>query len=292
VLEISSFQLDGMYDFKADIAVLLNITPDHLDRYNNNFEEYARSKFRIVQNQTGKDFLVYWADDKVITSGLKKIESNPSLVGFSGTNSPREGAYQVNNEKIIVNINSEEFEMEIKDMLLAGRHNVYNTMAASITARLLDIRKEIIKQSLADFENIEHRLEHVAMVRGIEFINDSKATNINSAWYALESLNKPIIWIVGGLDKGNDYQQLADLAKSKVKAIVCLGKDNSRVIDAFNGMVDQIVETHSAEDAVNTAYKLGNPGDVVLLSPACASFDLFENFEDRGWQFKKAVYDL
>jgi UDP-N-acetylmuramoylalanine--D-glutamate ligase len=292
VLEISSFQLDGMYDFKADIAVLLNITPDHLDRYNNSFEEYARSKFRIVQNQTRNDFLVYWADDKVVTSGLKKIKSNPRLMGFSGKNSPREGAYQYNNEKIIVNINSEEFEMEIKDMLLAGRHNVYNTMAASITARLLDIRKEIIKQSLADFENIEHRLEHVAVVRGIEFINDSKATNINSAWYALESLNKPIIWIVGGLDKGNDYQQLADLVKSKVKAIVCLGKDNSRVIEAFNGIVDQIVDTHTAENAVKTAYKLGNPGDVVLLSPACASFDLFENFEDRGWQFKKAVYDL
>jgi UDP-N-acetylmuramoylalanine--D-glutamate ligase len=292
VLEISSFQLDGMFDFKADIAILLNITPDHLDRYDNNFDKYARSKFRITRNQETGDYFIYWADDPVIKEYLDKIDINSRKIGFSKERNTQMGAYMINKERIVININSEELTMDLKDMVLAGQHNAYNSMAAAITARLVDIRKEVIKQSFADFENIEHRLEHVAMVRNIEFINDSKATNINSTWYALESVNKPVIWIVGGLDKGNDYSQLTELVKQKVKAIVCLGKDNTRIIESFYGIVDKIVDTRNIEDAVKSAYLLGKPGDVVLLSPACASFDLFENFEDRGRQFKKSVYDL
>lgn len=292
VLEISSFQLDGMFDFKADVAVLLNITPDHLDRYDNRFENYVESKFRILQNQTAADHFVYFQDDPVIMKQMEKMNIKSRLYPFTGNSQPHEGAYLKNEETLIININAQAIEMEIKDLSLTGKHNVYNSMASGISARLVDIRKEVIKQSLADFENIEHRLEHVSMVKGIEFINDSKATNINSAWYALESMNKPVIWIMGGMDKGNDYSQLSELARSKVKAIVCLGKDNSRIRDAFGQIVPEIIETSSAEDAVKSAYYLGQKGDVVLLSPACASFDLFENFEDRGRQFKKAVYDL
>lgn len=292
VLEISSFQLDGMFEFKADIAVLLNITPDHLDRYDNRFENYVRSKFRILQNQTNADHFVFFQDDPVIVHQMEKMNIKSRLYPFTGKSQPQEGAYLQDKETLVININAQAIEMEIKDLSLTGKHNVYNSMASGISARLVDIRKEVIKQSLADFENIEHRLEHVSMVKGIEFINDSKATNINSAWYALESMNKPVIWIMGGMDKGNDYSQLAELVHNKVKAIVCLGKDNSRIIDAFGQVVSEIIETSSAEDAVKSAYYLGEKGDVVLLSPACASFDLFENFEDRGRQFKKAVYDL
>ncbi|MFN2394921.1 MAG: UDP-N-acetylmuramoyl-L-alanine--D-glutamate ligase [Bacteroidales bacterium] len=292
VLEISSFQLDGMYNFKADVAVLLNITPDHLDRYNNQFENYVQSKFRIVQNQTAADYFVYFQDDPVIAGQIKKMNIQSRLYPFSGNQHVNKGAWLKNEKTLVININSETFEMEIKDLTLTGRHNIYNSMASAISARLVDIRKEVIKQSLADFENIEHRLEHVSVVRGIEFINDSKATNINSAWYALESINKPVIWIVGGMDKGNDYSQLTELVKNKVKSIVCLGKDNTRIHEAFGNIIPGIIETTSAEDAVKTAYYLGQKGDVVLLSPACASFDLFENFEDRGQQFKKAVFDL
>ena len=292
VLEISSFQLDGMFDFKADVAVLLNITPDHLDRYDNRFENYVESKFRILQNQTAADHFVYFQGDPVIMEQMEKMNIKSCLYPFTGNSQPHEGAYLKNEKTIIININAQAIEMEIKDLSLTGKHNVYNSMASGISARLVDIRKEVIKQSLADFENIEHRLEHVSMVKGIEFINDSKATNINSAWYALESMNKPVIWIMGGMDKGNDYSQLSELVRSKVKAIVCLGNDNSRIRDAFGQFVTDIIETSSAEDAVKSAYYLGQKGDVVLLSPACASFDLFENFEDRGRQFKKAVYDL
>jgi UDP-N-acetylmuramoylalanine--D-glutamate ligase len=294
VLEISSFQLDGMFEFKADVAVLLNITPDHLDRYDNRFENYVRSKFRILQNHTAADQFVYFQDDPVIMQQMERMNIKSRLYPFTGTgiSHPNEGAYLKNEETLVININAQTIEMEIKDLSLTGKHNVYNSMASGISARLVDIRKEVIKQSLADFENIEHRLEHVSMVKGIEFINDSKATNINSAWYALESMNKPVIWIMGGMDKGNDYSQLAELVRSKVKAIVCLGKDNNRILDAFGQIVPEIIETSNAEDAVKSAYYLGEKGDVVLLSPACASFDLFENFEDRGRQFKKAVYDL
>ncbi|MBW6478783.1 MAG: UDP-N-acetylmuramoyl-L-alanine--D-glutamate ligase [Bacteroidales bacterium] len=292
VLEISSFQLDGMFDFKADVAVLLNITPDHLDRYDNRFENYVQSKFRILQNQSADDHFVFFQDDPVIMQQMEKMNIISRLYPFTGKSQPREGAYLKNKKTLVININAQSIEMEIKDLSLTGTHNVYNSLASGISARLVDIRKEVIKQSLADFENIEHRLEHVSMVKGIEFINDSKATNINSAWYALESMNKPVIWIMGGMDKGNDYSQLAELVQSKVKAIVCLGKDNRRIFEAFGQIVPDIIETLSAEDAVKSAYFLGEKGDVVLLSPACASFDLFENFEDRGRQFKKAVYDL
>ncbi|TVQ88290.1 MAG: UDP-N-acetylmuramoyl-L-alanine--D-glutamate ligase [Bacteroidetes bacterium] len=292
VLEISSFQLDAMFDFKAEIAVLLNITPDHLDRYENSFEKYTASKFRILQNQTESDHFIFYEDDPVIVQEIKKKDIKSCLYPYTEKFIPREGAYIKNNNLLVIQINKEVLKMEIKELALVGKHNVYNSMASGIAARLVDIRKEVIKQSLTEFENIEHRLEHVSYVKGIEFINDSKATNVNSAWYALESINKPIIWIMGGMDKGNDYTQLMELVKSKVKAIVCLGKDNSRVKETFSSVIKDIVETESAEDAVKAAYLLGEKGDVVLLSPACASFDLFENFEDRGRQFKKAVYDL
>ncbi len=292
VLEISSFQLDGMFDFKADVAVLLNITPDHLDRYNNRFEDYVESKFRIARNQTPRDAFVYFRDDPVISSYLEKNKIGARLIPFTGKNDSHCGAYIKNDSTFIININADTIEMEIKDLSLTGKHNVYNSMASGIAARLVDIRKEVIKQSLSEFENIEHRLEHVAMVRGIEFINDSKATNVNSTWYALESIKKPLIWIAGGIDKGNDYEPLIPLVKEKVKAIVCLGKDNSRIMNTFELLVPVILEAESAEDAVKAAYFIGKPGDAVLLSPACASFDLFENYEDRGRQFKQQVYDL
>jgi UDP-N-acetylmuramoylalanine--D-glutamate ligase len=292
VLEISSFQLDGMYDFKADIAVLLNITPDHLDRYENDFSKYAGSKFRIMQNQQPADYFIYNHDDKNIRRYIDEIKPVQQLIPFTLHNNSACGAFMRDETSFVININQDYLIMETKDLSISGKHNIYNSMASGISARLVDIRKEFIKQSFSEFENIEHRLEHVAMVRGIEFINDSKATNVNSTWYALESIKKPVIWIVGGIDKGNDYTQLMELVKSKVKAIICLGKDNSSIIRFFEFVVPTIVETASAADAVKAAYFLGEPGDVVLLSPACASFDLFENFEDRGRQFKKEVLNL
>ncbi len=291
VLEISSFQLDNMYEFKSDVAILLNITPDHMDRYDNDFEKYCNSKFRIIQNQKAGDYFIYNADDPVIIEKLDTIKTGAKCLPFSQKVFLEEGAC-IDNNKIKFKINNKEFYMNLADLSLKGKHNTYNSMASGITARLFDIRKVIIKESLSDFRNVEHRLETVSVVRGIEFINDSKATNINSTWFALESMTKPIVWIVGGIDKGNDYSELKELVKQKVKAIICLGEDNSRIIDAFRDEVSDIVETVSAKDAVKTAYSIGKPGDVVLLSPACASFDLFENFEDRGNKFKQAVYDL
>ncbi len=292
VLEISSFQLDGMVDFKADIAVLLNITPDHLDRYDYNFEKYVASKFRIMQNQTRSEYCIYCADDPVLKQKMEQKQDGPRLIPFSTYKILKEGAWTDNNGQLKIKLKSEEFKMDILELGLKGRHNIYNSMASGIAARLLDIRKEVIREGLSDFQNIEHRLEPVAYVRGIEFINDSKATNVNSTWFALESMSKPVIWIVGGQDKGNDYSGLAVLVQKKVKAIICLGKDNSRIIEAFGNMNGVIIETHSAHDAVKAAYQAGSPGDVVLLSPACASFDLFQNFEERGKEFKQAVYDL
>lgn len=292
VLEISSFQLDGMFDFRADIAVLLNITPDHLDRYGNSFEAYAGSKFRIIRNMRSDDALVYCADDPVIADRLGRETTVPKLIPFSiKTMIDGEGAYLENND-IIINIQSIPQQMTLESLALQGKHNIYNSMAAAITGRLLGIRKEHIQQCLSDFQNIEHRLEHVAVIQGIEFINDSKATNVNSAWYALESMQKNVIWIAGGIDKGNDYGMLTDLVRAKVKAIVCLGKDNERLKEAFSGVVDTLIETRSMDVAVQTALYLGKKGDTVLLSPACASFDLFENFEDRGMQFKASVNNL
>ncbi|MBS1634793.1 MAG: UDP-N-acetylmuramoyl-L-alanine--D-glutamate ligase [Bacteroidetes bacterium] len=293
VLELSSFQLDDMYEFKADVAVLLNITPDHLDRYEYKFENYAKSKFRITQNQTPSDFFIYCADDPVIMEYIEKADVKAKRIPFSIKQTLEgDSAYLENETQITLNYNQNPLIMTLEQLALQGKHNVYNSMAASMAARIVDIRKDIIRESLQDFVNVEHRLEFVASINGIEFINDSKATNVNSAWYALESMQKPVVWIVGGQDKGNDYNELIDLVKEKVKAIVCLGVDNSKIIKAFSGVIDTIVETQSAKEAVDASYRLGKKGDVVLLSPACASFDLFQNYEDRGMQFKGAVRGL
>ncbi|MBE9481128.1 MAG: UDP-N-acetylmuramoyl-L-alanine--D-glutamate ligase [Bacteroidetes bacterium] len=292
VLEISSFQLDGMYDFKADIAVILNITPDHLDRYNYNFQNYTDSKFRILQNQTNDDLFIYCMDDKVIIDEISKRKILSKTYPFTiQKNISNEGAYLSENN-IIINIKSTRFIMTLEELALQGKHNIYNSMAAGISARLLDIRKDTIKQCLSDFQNVEHRLEYVATIHGIEFINDSKATNINSTWYALESMDRPVIWIAGGIDKGNDYNILRSLVRKKVKAIVCLGVENKKIYNAFADDVETIVETISANDAVKTAFNFAEKNEIVLLSPACASFDLFNNYEDRGKKFKKAVNEL
>jgi UDP-N-acetylmuramoylalanine--D-glutamate ligase len=292
VLELSSFQLDGMFDFKADIAVLMNITPDHLDRYNYELQNYVDSKFRIIQNQGKEDVFIYFADDPIITRELKKkfIQSIqlPFTLGDSG---PGNGA-RVSDGNVFVQFNEKRFEMSIHDLALQGKHNTCNSMAAAIVGKVSDIKSEFIRECLSDFKGVEHRLERFLSVHGIEFINDSKATNINSAWYALESMTRPVVWILGGIDKGNDYGELFDVAKSKVKSIVCLGVDNTKIVEAFTGIIPQIVETQSMEHAVKSAYFLAEPGDVVLLSPACASFDLFNNYEDRGAQFKQEVRNL
>ena len=291
VVELSSFQLDGMNEFKADIAVLLNITPDHLDRYGGEFQRYVDSKFRIIQNQTNRDHFIYWLDDPVISDEISKREIKAKSLPFSDRGKVDEGAWIVN-EQLIINLNNNKLTMSIHDLALQGKHNGQNSMASGIAARVLEIRKEIIRESLSDFQNVEHRLEFVARVHGIEFINDSKATNVNSTWYALESMSKPVVWIVGGVDKGNDYQMLQELVVSKVKAIVCLGKDNSKIIKAFSGKIDHILEAQSALDAVGLSYQLATKGEIVLLSPACASFDLFDDYEDRGNKFKRAVKSL
>ncbi|HEX5001135.1 MAG TPA: UDP-N-acetylmuramoyl-L-alanine--D-glutamate ligase [Bacteroidia bacterium] len=291
VIELSSFQLDGMFDFRADVAVILNITPDHLDRYEYKLENYIDSKFRITQNQSGDDAFIYCADDPILNEALSRHDIKSKQYPFSILKSRGMSAY-VENNNLHINIKNQDLHMSIFDLALQGKHNLYNSMAAGIAARIIDIRKEIVRESFADFKNIEHRLEHVMTVHGIEFINDSKATNVNSTWYALECMQKPVVWIVGGVDKGNEYDALRELVKEKVKAIVCLGKDNQKIIDAFSDIVPDIKESASATEAVNAAYEIGKKGDVVLLSPACASFDLFKNYEDRGWQFKKAVRSL
>ncbi len=290
VLEVSSFQLDGMFDFRADISVLTNITPDHLDRYNYNLQNYIDSKFRITQNQTGTDHFIYCADDALTINEISKRNLNMQVHPFSIYKKEGMTAY-LENEQLTIQLNN-QFTMSIKDLALQGKHNLYNSMASGIAARALEIRKDVVRESFADFENIEHRLEFVNTVHGIDFINDSKATNVNSTWYALESMQKPVIWIAGGVDKGNDYSMLVELVKKHVRAIVCLGKDNSKIIEAFKSVIPDIVVTETATDAVREAYKLGKKGDVVLLSPCCASFDLFENYEDRGRQFKAAVRAL
>lgn len=294
VLEISSFMLDNMYKFKADIAVLLNITPDHLDRYDYKMENYADSKFRIIQNQTPADVFIYCADDKEILSGLNKHETKAKAYPFSIERVLNEGAW-LEEQQITVNLNhknQEQLDMSITELALQGKHNIYNSMASGIVAKVLELRNESIRESMGSFSNIEHRLEHVAKISGIDFINDSKATNVNSTWYALESMPAQVVLILGGVDKGNDYRMLKDLIKSKVKGIVCLGKDNKRIHEAFEDDVEVIVNTFSASEAVQIAYHMAKKGDTVLLSPACASFDLFKNYEDRGNQFKKAVMEL
>ncbi|MBL7891755.1 MAG: UDP-N-acetylmuramoyl-L-alanine--D-glutamate ligase [Bacteroidia bacterium] len=292
VLELSSFQLDDMYKFRADIAVLLNITPDHLDRYNYELQKYADSKFRVTQNQTAADAFIYCIDDEVTAKELSKKTIKAKKYPFSIKQKVEEGAY-LDGTQLIININqTNQTSMSIQELALQGKHNIYNSMAAGIVARLTDVRKEIIRESLSDFQNVEHRLEFVAKVNGINFINDSKATNVNSTWYALESMQHPVVLILGGIDKGNDYTMLMDMVKEKVKAIVCLGADNKKIRKAFKGVVENIVETGSAKEAVAASYKLASKGETVLLSPACASFDLFENYEDRGHQFKAAVRSL
>ena len=290
VLELSSFQLDGMVSFKPDIAILLNITPDHLDRYGYRFENYVESKFRLIKNQNPSDALIYNLDDEVISEALKKNKPHAELFPFSLEQKVKKGAYT---RKEIININlNQKFTMSLHEIALQGRHNTYNTMASSIAASLVDIRKENIKESLSDFKNIPHRLEFVSMVNGIEFINDSKATNINATWYALETIKGPVVWIVGGIDKGNDYSMIEKMVADKVKAIVCLGKDNKKIIEAFEDIIEPIEEAESAEDAVQKAYYLARPGERVLLSPACASFDLFDSYEERGDKFKMAVKSI
>lgn len=293
VLELSSFQLDGMYDFKADIAVLLNITPDHLDRYDYKMQNYVDSKFRITQNLKENDCFIFCSDDEVTMENVEKIVLRAKMLPFSQEFEVEEGAY-LDGETLTVKCGDLEFEMPVDELSLKGKHNVYNSMAAAIAGTVLELRNDVIRKSLSDFQGVEHRLEPVLKVRGITFINDSKATNINSTWYALESMkgHKNVIWIVGGVDKGNDYSTLSSLVGEKVKAIVCLGVDNKKIHDAFNGLIPTIIDTTSAEDAVAESYKLGEEDDVVLLSPACASFDLFDNYEDRGLKFKNAVRNL
>jgi UDP-N-acetylmuramoylalanine--D-glutamate ligase len=291
VIELSSFQLEDVHSFKADIAVLLNITPDHLDRYENSMALYGKAKMRITQNQTAEDAFIYNMDDPQVQQQMKAIEKlDAKQYGFS-LNKNEDAAAFLDEKSETITIKN-KLTMSIHELALKGKHNVQNSLAAGIAGRLLDLRKENIRESLSDFTNVEHRLEFVAKVNGIEFINDSKATNINATWFALESMTAPTVWIVGGVDKGNDYDELLELVKEKVKAIVCLGKDNHKIIEAFEGVVDNIVETASPADAVGYAYQFAKKDETVLLSPACASFDLFENYEDRGQQFKKAVRRL
>jgi UDP-N-acetylmuramoylalanine--D-glutamate ligase len=291
VLELSSFQLDGIEDFNSHIAIITNITPDHLDRYQYDFEKYIASKFRITKNQTETDYLIYDADDQAINKWLENNTVKAKLVPFSLKNELEYGAF-LKDKIITININKDTFKMPISTLTVKGKHNVKNAMAAAMAAQLLKVRKEFIKESLSSFEGVEHRLENVAKIYGVEYINDSKATNINATFYALECMDKQTVWIVGGVDKGNDYNDLLPLVREKVKAIVCLGLDNDKIKNMFSNVVDIIVETAGAEEAVKVAHKLSEKGDAVLLSPACASFDLFENYEDRGRQFKAAVHSL
>lgn len=292
VLEISSFQLDDSFEFAPHIAVILNITPDHLERYNYSMKNYTASKFRITRNLSDHGYFVYNSDDKIINEYIRETAVRGNHIPFSIREKLSDDGAYIEDNKIKVQINKHKFEMIIEQLALQGKHNMYDSMAAAISARLVDIKSNMLKESLSDFVNADHRLESVARVHGVEFINDSKATNVNSTWYALESINRKIIWIAGGQDKGNDYSILTDLVRDKVKAIVCLGVNNSKIKKSFKGVVKEIIETTSMWDAVNYAYRLGSPEDVVLLSPACASFDLFENFEDRGNQFKQAVRNL
>ncbi len=291
VLELSSFQLDGMHDFKADIALLLNITPDHLDRYNNDFQNYINSKFRITRNQTEQDAFIFWADDPVIRKELKKREIKSTFYPFANDKTEKTKAF-VENEQLIINVLNEITTMPISNLAIQGQHNRYNSMAAGIAASLVHVKKDHIRKSLSDFRGVEHRLEYVATVRDVRYINDSKATNVNSCWYALQSIDTPVVLILGGTDKGNDYSEIEDLVKEKVSTLIFLGADNSKLHNFFDGKVPLIIDTDSMEACVKAAYKHAKAGETVLLSPSSASFDLFENYEDRGKQFKKQVRNL
>ena len=294
VLELSSFQLDDMYNFKAETAILLNITPDHLDRYEYDIQNYINAKFRITRNQTENDYFIYCSDDEIINKQMLSEDIKAKKIPFSINNKLALGAFLDDDSiKIKTEINqSNPYTMLTSELALRGKHNTYNSMAAAIVGQVFNIRKDDIREALTNFQNVEHRLEKVAMVRGVEFINDSKATNVNSAWYALESMDKPVVWIAGGTDKGNDYTMLKELVKDKVRIIVCMGLDNHKIHEAFGKDVDMILNTTSAQEAVHVAFKLAKQGEAVLLSPACASFDLFKNYEDRGRQFKAAVRNL
>lgn len=291
VLELSSFQLDGMYDFKADIAIILNITPDHLDRYDHNIQNYVKAKFRITRNMSEKDCFIFCDDDNVTVGHIREIVLRAKMLPMSEHHEVAEGAF-ADDEKITVRYNGEESQFPTAEFSLKGKHNIYNSMAAAITAKIMNITNEVIRRSLATFKNIEHRLEHVLSVKGVLYINDSKATNVNSTWYALECMDRPVVWIAGGTDKGNDYSEIESLVKEKVKALICLGKDNTKLHTYFGDIVPVIEDALSASEAVQKAYGIAEDGDVVLLSPCCASFDLFRNYEDRGRQFKEAVRKL
>ena len=291
VLELSSFQLDGTYNFAPHIAILTNLSPDHLDRYDNDYEKYIASKFKIVMNQTSDDYFIYDADDLMINKWISNTTIKSQLIPFSLQKELKKGAYIKNNE-LIITTNNNTFTMSITKLGQQGQHNIKNAMAASTASTLLNIRKATIRRSLENFQGVEHRLENVLKINNVRYINDSKGTNVNATFYALDSMEASTVWIVGGVDKGNDYSELFALVNEKVKAIICLGVDNEKIIKAFGNVVDIMVETHSMEDAVKVAYRLSKKGDNVLLSPACASFDLFENYEDRGRQFKNAVRNL
>ncbi len=292
VLELSSFQLDGIINYRPNIAIITNISPDHLDRYNYDYNLYIESKFRITKNQTEADYLIYDNEDEAIQNWLKNNKIKANKIPFSLTTKPeKEGAYLENNT-INSTINNEQFTMPINEIALEGKHNIKNAMAATAVSQLLNIRKQTIRESMSNFQGVEHRLEKVLKIQGVQYINDSKATNVNSVFYALDSVSAPTVWILGGVDKGNDYDELMPLVREKVKAIICLGVDNVKISNAFNNVVDIMVETTSMTEAVQIAQRLAEKGDTVLLSPACASFDLFESYEDRGKQFKQAVFNL
>ncbi|MBQ4344755.1 MAG: UDP-N-acetylmuramoyl-L-alanine--D-glutamate ligase [Muribaculaceae bacterium] len=289
VIELSSFQLENMYSFKANVAVLMNITPDHLDRYDYEMQNYINAKFRIIRNQTPEDAFIYWQDDPVIQAQLKQIEIEAQLFPFAEREEEGTKAYIDAENELIINSPSTSLKMPRADLSLSGLHNLYNSMAAGLSACILDLKKEDIRRALSDFEGVEHRLEYVDTINGVKYINDSKATNVNSCWYALESVPAETILILGGKDKGNDYTEIEQLVKDKVKAIVCMGKDNSKLLEFFKDKVNIIRDTHSLQDAVDACAEIANSGDTVLLSPCCASFDLFKSYEDRGEQFKNAV---
>jgi len=291
VIELSSFQLENMYDFKADIAVIMNITPDHMDRYDHKMENYVKAKFRILQNQTSDDYFIYWQDDPVVTEQIRHVQTEAMMMPFSEFHNEDAKAYVENGIVHFIGPN-EVWEIPRDKLSLTGLHNLYNSMAAGLSASILNIRDEKIRKALEDFEAVEHRLEYVDTVNGVRYVNDSKATNVNSTWYALESMTTPTVLILGGKDKGNDYSEIEPLVKEKVRAIVCMGKDNAKLLDFFKGKVTEISDTHSIEDAVKECARIAQEGDTVLLSPCCASFDLFKSYEDRGEQFKAEVKKL
>ena len=291
VLELSSFQLDNVYDFKADIAIITNITPDHLDRYGHNMENYVKAKFRITRNMSSDDCFIFCSDDEITINHLNQIVVKAQKLPFTQKGEVEQGAF-VKNDRMIVRYKDQECDMYLQELALGGRHNIYNSMAAAIAAKAMDIDNAAIREGLATFQAVEHRLEKVLSIKDVLYINDSKATNVDAAWYALECQTRPVVWIVGGTDKGNDYSSLVPLVKEKVKAIICMGLDNGKIHDAFEDVVSKMYDVTSAQDAVKTAHKIAQSGDVVLLSPCCASFDLFKNYEDRGRQFKEAVKNL